>query len=102
MISFVIGWEYSLGNCGILYYFRRDDILVSAPLFMEHLSTHKLREVGQVYVYLQKEGYLFSPKPEQTLSGTQAYGRFGFSVAPLGDINHDGFNGNELLLAEEC
>ncbi|KAB5553791.1 hypothetical protein PHYPO_G00042750 [Pangasianodon hypophthalmus] len=70
----------------------RDDILVGAPLFMEHLSTHKLREVGQVYVYLQKEGYRFSPKPEQTLSGTHTYGRFGITIAPLGDINHDGFN----------
>ncbi|KAF4092886.1 hypothetical protein AMELA_G00026350 [Ameiurus melas] len=71
---------------------RRDDILVGAPLFMEPLSTHKLREVGQVYVYLQKEGYRFSPKPEQTLSGTHPYGRFGITIAPLGDINHDGYN----------
>ncbi|KAK3553130.1 hypothetical protein QTP86_031707 [Hemibagrus guttatus] len=70
---------------------RRDDILVGAPLFMEHLSTHKLREVGQVYVYLQREGYRFSQKPDQTLSGTHSYGRFGITVAPLGDINYDGF-----------
>ncbi|XP_046722757.1 integrin alpha-IIb isoform X1 [Silurus meridionalis] len=70
----------------------RDDILVGAPLFMEHLSTHKLREVGQVYVYLQKEGYRFSPKPVQTLSGTHTYGRFGITVASLGDINYDGFD----------
>ncbi|KAK3520702.1 hypothetical protein QTP70_030578, partial [Hemibagrus guttatus] len=69
----------------------RDDILVGAPLFMEHLSTHKLREVGQVYVYLQREGYRFSQKPDQTLSGTHSYGRFGITVAPLGDINYDGF-----------
>ncbi|XP_058231875.1 integrin alpha-IIb isoform X1 [Hemibagrus wyckioides] len=70
----------------------RDDILVGAPLFMEHLSTHKLREVGQVYVYLQKEGYRFSQKPDQTLSGTHSYGHFGITIAPLGDINYDGFN----------
>ncbi|XP_060757881.1 integrin alpha-IIb isoform X2 [Neoarius graeffei] len=70
----------------------RDDILVGAPLFMERLSTCKLCEVGQVYVYLQKEGYRFSPKPEQTLSGTHSYGHFGITIAPLGDINHDGFD----------
>ncbi|KAM9457395.1 integrin alpha-IIb [Clarias gariepinus] len=70
----------------------RDDILVGAPLFMEHLSTHKLREVGQVYVYLQNEVHRFSPKPDQTLTGTHTYGRFGLTIAPLGDINHDGYN----------
>ncbi|XP_026859133.2 integrin alpha-IIb [Electrophorus electricus] len=69
----------------------RDDILVGSPLFMEHLSTKKLREVGQVYVYLQREDHKFSPRPEQTLTGTHAYGRFGIAVAPLGDIDHDGF-----------
>lgn len=74
-------------------------MLVGAPLFMEHLSTHKLREVGQVYVYLQKEGYRFSQKPDQTLSSSHGYGRFGITIAPLGDINYDGFNGKELLLA---
>lgn len=66
---------------------------------MEHLSTHKLREVGQVYVYLQREGNHFYQKPEQTISGTHIYGHFGIAVAPLGDIDHDGFNGKELLLA---
>ncbi|KAL6476784.1 hypothetical protein MHYP_G00152830 [Metynnis hypsauchen] len=70
----------------------RDDILVGAPLFMEHLSTQKLREVGQVYVYLQKESYLISPTPDQILAGTHTYGRFGSTIAPLGDIDHDGFN----------
>ncbi|XP_036446093.1 integrin alpha-IIb [Colossoma macropomum] len=69
-----------------------DDILVGAPLFMEHLSTQKLREVGQVYVYLQKESYRISPIPDQILTGTHTYGRFGSTIAPLGDIDHDGFN----------
>lgn len=65
---------------------------------MEHLSTDKLRELGQVYVYLQKEDHRFSQKPDQTLSGTHSYGHFGITIAPLGDINYDGFNGKELLL----
>ena len=78
--------------------FRWDDILVGAPLFMEHLSTQKLREVGQVYVYLQKESYHVSHIPDQILTGTHTYGRFGSTIAPLGDIDHDGFNGENLLL----
>ncbi|XP_056607795.1 integrin alpha-IIb [Triplophysa dalaica] len=69
-----------------------DDILIGAPLFMERLSTQKFREVGQVYVYLQGEGFLFSSKPNQVLTGTWSYGRFGSAIAALGDIDYDGFN----------
>uniref|UniRef100_A0A8C2AY88 Integrin, alpha 2b n=1 Tax=Cyprinus carpio TaxID=7962 RepID=A0A8C2AY88_CYPCA len=69
-----------------------DDILIGAPLFMEQLSTQKFREVGQVYVYLQRKGFSFSSRPNQILTGTYAFGRFGGAIAPLGDIDHDGFN----------
>uniref|UniRef100_A0A8C1LU53 Integrin, alpha 2b n=1 Tax=Cyprinus carpio TaxID=7962 RepID=A0A8C1LU53_CYPCA len=69
-----------------------DDILIGAPLFMEQLSTQKFREVGQVFVYLQRKGFSFSSRPNQILTGTYAFGRFGSAIAPLGDIDHDGFN----------
>uniref|UniRef100_A0A671LTC5 Integrin alpha-8-like n=1 Tax=Sinocyclocheilus anshuiensis TaxID=1608454 RepID=A0A671LTC5_9TELE len=69
-----------------------DDILIGAPLFMEQLSTQKFREVGQVYVYLQRQGFSFSSRPNQILTGIYGYGRFGSAIAPLGDIDHDGFN----------
>uniref|UniRef100_A0A673HCI3 Integrin alpha-8-like n=1 Tax=Sinocyclocheilus rhinocerous TaxID=307959 RepID=A0A673HCI3_9TELE len=69
-----------------------DDILIGAPLFMEQLSTQKFREVGQVYVYLQRQSFSFSSRPNQILTGIYAYGRFGSAIAPLGDIDHDGFN----------
>lgn len=72
---------------------RRDDILVGAPLFMQWQSSKQLLEVGQVLVYLQKERSTFSSKPDQKLIGADAYGRFGSTVAPLGDIDQDGFNG---------
>lgn len=62
---------------------------------MEKLSNKKFREVGKVYVYLQGEGFSFSSRPNQVLTGTFAYGRFGSAIAPLGDIDHDGFNGSE-------
>lgn len=74
---------------------RCDDILIGAPLFMEQLSTQKFREVGQVYVYLQRKGFSFSSRPNQILTGTHAYGRFGSAIVPLGDIDHDGFNGKD-------
>ncbi|XP_030649835.1 integrin alpha-IIb [Chanos chanos] len=70
----------------------RDDILVGAPLFMEQLSSQHLREVGQVHVYLQRDGSTFDAAPNQKLTGTTAYGRFGMALAPLGDLNQDGFN----------
>ncbi|NP_001003857.1 integrin alpha-IIb precursor [Danio rerio] len=69
-----------------------DDILIGAPLFMEQLSTQKFREVGQVYVYLQRNDFSFASRPNQILAGTYAYGRFGSAIAPLGDLDHDGFN----------
>ncbi|XP_048848068.1 integrin alpha-IIb isoform X2 [Brienomyrus brachyistius] len=70
----------------------RDDILVGAPLFMQWQSSKQLLEVGQVLVYLQKERFTFSSKPDQKLIGADTYGRFGSAIAPLGDVDQDGFN----------
>ncbi|NP_001088223.1 integrin, alpha 2b (platelet glycoprotein IIb of IIb/IIIa complex, antigen CD41), gene 2 L homeolog precursor [Xenopus laevis] len=69
----------------------RDDVLVGAPLFMERRTRGKLQEFGQVYVYLQRENRKFSFN-HPVLTGSQVYGRFGSSIAPLGDIDQDGFN----------
>uniref|UniRef100_A0A8C9S5I8 Integrin, alpha 2b n=1 Tax=Scleropages formosus TaxID=113540 RepID=A0A8C9S5I8_SCLFO len=70
----------------------RDDVLVGAPLFMERLSSAQLHEVGQVCVYLQRKRSTFSSKANQKLLGADVYGRFGSAIAPLGDIDQDGFN----------
>ncbi|KAL2102057.1 hypothetical protein ACEWY4_003818 [Coilia grayii] len=70
----------------------RDDILIGAPLFIEQLANQQQREVGQVYVHLQQIHFKFSPRPEQTLTGLVPYGRFGTSIAPLGDLDNDGYN----------
>nr|DBA21608.1 TPA: hypothetical protein GDO54_018218 [Pyxicephalus adspersus] len=66
------------------------DLFVGAPLFMDRGSDGKLQEVGQVLVYIQqsKGGLRFLTK----LSGFYAFARFGSSVAPLGDVDQDGFN----------
>ncbi|XP_062330004.1 integrin alpha-5-like [Osmerus eperlanus] len=65
------------------------DLVVGAPMFMRSLYG-RVEEVGNVYVYLQ-QGSLVPGQPP-SLQGTQAFGRFGSSLAPLGDLNQDGFN----------
>lgn len=61
-------------------------------MFMRQGSSGRLEELGKVYVYLQRDPLLLEPSPTH-LMGKQAYGRFGTSLAPLGDLNQDGFNG---------
>uniref|UniRef100_A0A8C7URD4 Integrin alpha-2 domain-containing protein n=1 Tax=Oncorhynchus mykiss TaxID=8022 RepID=A0A8C7URD4_ONCMY len=69
-----------------------EDLVVGAPMFMQRGSNGlRWEEVGRVYVYLQRRPLLFEPRLPH-LGGTQAFGRFGSSLAPLGDLNQDGFN----------
>ncbi|KAJ8260157.1 hypothetical protein GJAV_G00177730 [Gymnothorax javanicus] len=68
-----------------------DDLLVGAPTFMVRGSDGRLEEVGRVYAYLQL-GALDFKHSLPFLTGTQIGGRFGSSIAPLGDLNQDGFN----------
>ncbi|KAM6946154.1 integrin alpha-V-like [Aplochiton taeniatus] len=66
------------------------DLIVGAPLFMDRGSDGKLREVGQVSVYLGKGGFSF--QPPQKLTGSEVYARYGSSIAALGDLDMDGYN----------
>ncbi|CAL8241042.1 unnamed protein product [Merluccius merluccius] len=66
------------------------DLLVGAPLFMDRGSDGKLREVGQVSVYLGKGGFWF--RQAQTLTGSEIYARYGSAIAALGDLDMDGYN----------
>uniref|UniRef100_A0A8C1DIA2 Integrin, alpha V n=1 Tax=Cyprinus carpio carpio TaxID=630221 RepID=A0A8C1DIA2_CYPCA len=70
--------------------FRKMDLLVGAPLFMDRGSDGKLREVGQVYVYLGKGGFTFNNVIK--LTGSEIYARYGSSICSLGDLNMDGYN----------
>uniref|UniRef100_A0A673CRU0 Integrin, alpha 5 (fibronectin receptor, alpha polypeptide) n=1 Tax=Sphaeramia orbicularis TaxID=375764 RepID=A0A673CRU0_9TELE len=70
---------------------RMVDLLVGAPMFMMRGSGGRLEEMGRVYVYLQ-QGPLNLELSEPHLTGTQVFGRFGSTIAPLGDLNQDGFN----------
>ncbi|CDQ65684.1 unnamed protein product [Oncorhynchus mykiss] len=67
------------------------DLLVGAPMYMTRGSDGRLEEVGRVYLYLQR-GPL-DLEPTLNLTGTQVFGRFGSTIAPLGDLNLDGYNG---------
>ncbi|KAG8452633.1 hypothetical protein GDO86_004427 [Hymenochirus boettgeri] len=67
-----------------------DDLLIGAPLFMDRTHDGRIQEVGRVYVYLQ--GYGMEATPKIILTGTEEYGRFGSSIAALGDLDQDGFN----------
>ncbi|XP_053173312.1 integrin alpha-5 [Scomber japonicus] len=67
------------------------DLLVGAPMFMVRGSDGRLEEMGRVYVYLQRSPLNLELSLPH-LTGTQVFGRFGSTVAPLGDLNQDGFN----------
>lgn len=66
---------------------------MGAPLYMESRADRKLAEVGRVYLFLQPRGPHTLGAPSLLLTGTQLYGRFGSAIAPLGDLDQDGYNG---------
>ncbi|XP_059733983.1 integrin alpha-IIb isoform X8 [Bos javanicus] len=78
----------------------RHDLLVGAPLYMESRADRKLAEVGRVYLFLQTRGARMLGAPNLLLTGTQLYGRFGSAIAPLGDLNRDGYN--DVAVAAPC
>uniref|UniRef100_A0A674MD29 Integrin, alpha 5 (fibronectin receptor, alpha polypeptide) n=1 Tax=Takifugu rubripes TaxID=31033 RepID=A0A674MD29_TAKRU len=67
------------------------DLLVGAPMFMVRGSDSRLEEMGRVYTYLQRGPLNLELRPSH-LTGTQVFGRYGSTIAPLGDLNQDGFN----------
>ncbi|CAN9515672.1 unnamed protein product [Ophioblennius macclurei] len=67
------------------------DLLVGAPMLMVKSSDGRLEEMGRVYVYLQRGPQDLEPSLPH-LTGNQVFGRFGSTIAPLGDLNQDGFN----------
>ncbi|KAM9813807.1 integrin alpha-5-like [Neosynchiropus ocellatus] len=68
-----------------------DDLVVGAPLFMIRGPNGRLEELGKVYIYLQVAPMELQPS-EHHLLGPQPFSRFGTSLAPLGDLDQDGFN----------
>uniref|UniRef100_A0A8C0IMI2 Integrin subunit alpha 5 n=1 Tax=Chelonoidis abingdonii TaxID=106734 RepID=A0A8C0IMI2_CHEAB len=68
-----------------------DDLLVGAPLFMEKTEDGRVQEVGRVYIYLQQP-HGMELNASMVLTGHQEFGRFGSTIAPLGDLDQDGYN----------
>uniref|UniRef100_A0A3B4AE21 Uncharacterized protein n=1 Tax=Periophthalmus magnuspinnatus TaxID=409849 RepID=A0A3B4AE21_9GOBI len=73
-----------------------DDVLVGAPLYMEREMESKPREVGRVYLYLQLGPLTFTSPV--ALTGTYTFGRFGTAIAPMEDVNQDGYNGKKQVI----
>uniref|UniRef100_A0A8C9PRM2 Integrin alpha 3 n=1 Tax=Spermophilus dauricus TaxID=99837 RepID=A0A8C9PRM2_SPEDA len=65
------------------------DLLVGAPYYFER----KEEVGGAVYVFMNQAGTSFPAHPSLLLHGPSR-SAFGFSVASIGDINQDGFQGN--------
>lgn len=75
-------------------------MLVGAPMFMVRGSDNRLEEMGRVYVYLQRGPLDLELLPSPP-TGTQVYGRYGSTIAPLGDLDQDGFNGKMVPLVND-
>uniref|UniRef100_A0A8C4MU92 Integrin alpha-V n=1 Tax=Equus asinus asinus TaxID=83772 RepID=A0A8C4MU92_EQUAS len=73
----------------LLCSFSYADVFIGAPLFMDRGSDGKLQEVGQVSVSLQRASGDFQTTK---LNGFEVFARFGSAIAPLGDLDQDGFN----------
>ncbi|XP_066302070.1 integrin alpha-8-like isoform X3 [Branchiostoma lanceolatum] len=68
-----------------------DDIIVGAPMYSS--PREHLWDLGRVYVYhLEQPGLSPVFSDPTILSGKVSSGRFGTSIAALGDVNQDGFN----------
>lgn len=66
-----------------------DDLIVGASSYWNR-EAHQI-DVGQIYIYYQTSLGTFDELPT-VITGQVDGGRFGFVVAPLGDINDDGVN----------
>ena len=77
------------------------DLVIGAPLFnSDYKGQGNPGEQGRVHVFYQVAKLEFSEGTP--LEGTIPKGRFGFSVAAIGDINKDGFNGEYTLRTPKC
>lgn len=73
---------------------KRDDIIIGAPYHSDYSANDITFESGAVYVYYKNSvgEYRRGSPHEFVLRGKANAGRFGYSLAALGDIDGDGFN----------
>ncbi|XP_076803589.1 integrin alpha-6-like [Clavelina lepadiformis] len=66
-----------------------DDLIVGSPQYYQYSSEGKYG--GAVYVYINKNLQRFSKiKPQKFVGPLDSF--FGYSIAPLGDVDQDGYN----------
>lgn len=70
---------------------RWQDLLVGAPYYFER----KEEVGGAVYVFMNQAGTSF-PNDSSLLLHGPSRSAFGLSIASIGDINQDGFQGRSL------
>jgi len=64
-----------------------NDLIVGAPFYFDRMKD----EGGAVYIFMNENGS-FQETASVVLKGPSA-SAFGFAVAPIGDVNQDGFQG---------
>lgn len=73
---------------------KYSDIIVGAPFYTNNEDSSSgvksTYEIGRIYVYFQSADHKFDKK--LTINGQKEWGRFGFDVAAVGDLNQDGYN----------
>ncbi len=67
------------------------DMVVGSPMFKKDTENY---DIGRIDVFIRdssnKKSFVFHQK---TIFGFKARSRFGNTLAKLGDVNDDGFNG---------
>lgn len=78
---------YSVATAGDVNGDGYSDVIIGAPYY----DGLRLTDEGMVYVYLGSSTGL-SATPSWTKESSQAYSRFGYSVATADDVNKDGYS----------
>ncbi|VDM85197.1 unnamed protein product, partial [Strongylus vulgaris] len=77
----------------------RDDIIMGCPFYTDYVTVKDVKtqerkpqyDVGKVVVFYQTAPGVFDRT--SVIVGEDQWGRFGFSLAAVGDLNQDGYNG---------
>ncbi|XP_066900872.1 integrin alpha-PS2 isoform X2 [Halyomorpha halys] len=69
---------------------KKDDLIIGAPFYTDYKNNEGKYETGRVYIIYQGNQVVRFNK-FHVKDGRNTKGRFGLSVASLGDINNDGY-----------
>ncbi len=70
---------------------RSEDIVIGSPMFKKDTENY---EIGRIDIYIREKkekGFTFK---NIKINGFKPKSRFGNTLAKLGDVNDDGFNGS--------